>query len=231
MADANVPEVILDINDQQLLITERFHGKPAVLSTQVAERFLRRHDHLLRDIATLRSLLPKSFDRANFCSIAMKDSQGKKRPAYLLTRDAFSLLVMGMTGKTSIMWKLRYIEAFNALEQAQMQRERESFENQAELAREAGYLQGRQEALCLPVMQAERKQGYLDGLKEGRKLGKRRDGLRILGKILVYRQKGLSYTEIAKLLGISRSGVGERLSRARRLGLLQPQGNLAEAAS
>lgn len=231
MADATVPEVILDINDQQLLITERFHGKPAVLSTQVAERFLRRHDHLLRDIATLRSLLPKPFDRANFCSIAMKDSQGKKRPAYLLTRDAFSLLVMGMTGKTSIMWKLRYIEAFNALEQAQMQRERESFENQAELAREAGYLQGRQEALCLPVMQAERKQGYLDGLKEGRKLGKRRDGLRILGKILAYRQKGLSYTEIAKLLGISRSGVGERLSRARRLGLLQPQGNMAEVAS
>ena len=39
MASANVPEVILDINDPQFLITERFHGKPAILSTQVAERF------------------------------------------------------------------------------------------------------------------------------------------------------------------------------------------------
>lgn len=238
MADANVPEVILDINDQQLLITERFHGKPAVLSTQVAERFLRRHDHLLRDIATLRSLLPKPFDRANFCSIAMKDSQGKKRPAYLLTRDAFSLLVMGMTGKTSIMWKLRYIEAFNALEQAQLQRERESFENQAELAREAGYLQGRQEALCLPVMQAERKQGYLDGLKEGKRLAQRNDRLRALEKMARYVAKGLSYREIGKILGISRSAVGQRIAAAKKRGFwprhIPPasvQGNLMEAAS
>lgn len=223
MADANVPEVILDINDQQLLITERFHGKPAILSTQVAERFLRRHDHLLRDIATLRSLLPKSFDKANFGSIAMKDCQGKKRPAYLLTRDAFSLLVMGMTGKTSIMWKLRYIEAFNALEQAQMQRERESLENQAELAREAGYMQGRDEALALPVMEAERRKGYLDGIREGKRLAQRNDRLRALEKMAAYVAKGLTYREIGKLLGISFSTVGKRIARARKLGFWPQQ--------
>lgn len=176
MADANVSEVILDINDPQFLITERFYGKPAILSTQVAERFLRRHDHLLRDIATLRSLLPKSFDEANFGSIAMKDSQGKKRPAYLLTRDAFSLLVMGMTGKTAIMWKLRYIEAFNTLEKV-------ALEHGAELAREAGYLAGRQEALSLPVMETERKSGYLEGLKEGQRLAKKQDRLAALEKM------------------------------------------------
>ena len=40
---------------------------------------------------------------------------------------------MGLTGKAAIIWKLSYIEAFNALERA-------ALENQAELAREAGYL-------------------------------------------------------------------------------------------
>lgn len=36
----------------------------------------------------------------------------RKERRYLLTRDAFFLLVMGFTGKAAIQWKLRYIEAF-----------------------------------------------------------------------------------------------------------------------
>lgn len=229
MASANVPEVILDINDPQFLITERFHGKPAILSTQVAERFLRRHDHLLRDIATLRSLLPKSFNEANFGSIALKDSQGKKRPAYLLTRDAFSLLVMGMTGKTAIMWKLRYIEAFNTLEKVALERN-------AELAREAGYLQGKDEALSLPIMEAERKKGYLAGLVEGKKLARRKDRLLALEKMANYVAKGLSYTEIGTLLGLSKSAVGKRIARAKQKGFwpntpVLVQGNLLEVGA
>ena len=37
---------------------------------------------------------------------------------YLLTRDGFSLLVMGFTGSKALEWKLKYIEAFNKMEQA-----------------------------------------------------------------------------------------------------------------
>ena len=36
---------------------------------------------------------------------------------YLLTRDGFSLLVMGFTGKEALQWKLQYIEAFNKMEE------------------------------------------------------------------------------------------------------------------
>ena len=136
MANENLSEMPIDINDPQFLITERFNGRPAILSTQVADRFLKKHQHILRDIGNLRGMLPKSFDASNFGRVALKDKKGESRPAYLLTRDAFSLLVMGMTGKAAIIWKLRYIEAFNALERA-------ALENQAELAREAGYLAGR----------------------------------------------------------------------------------------
>lgn len=212
MADANVSQAVLDINDPQFLITERFHGKPAILSTQVAGRFLRRHNNVLRDIATLRSILPKSFDELNFGRVAIKDKKGEKRPAYLLTRDAFALLVMGFTGKTAVMWKIRYIEAFNALEAAVQ-------ENHAALAREAGYRQGLDEARSLPAMQAERKAGYLEGMKEGQRLQKRRDGLTTLVRIHGYLRKGLSYAETGKLIGLSKWAVAKRVQRARALGV------------
>lgn len=113
--------------------------------------------------------------------------------------------------KAAIIWKLRYIEAFNALERA-------ALENQAELAREAGYLAGRQEALCLPVMEAERKQGYLEGLKEGKKLAEKNDRLKLLEKMAGYIQKGLNYTEIGKILGLSKDAVAKRVAAAKKKG-------------
>lgn len=102
MANENLSEMPIDINDPQFLITERFNGRPAILSTQVADRFLKKHQHILRDIGNLRGMLPKSFDASNFGRVALKDKKGESRPAYLLTRDAFTLLVMGMTGKTAV---------------------------------------------------------------------------------------------------------------------------------
>ena len=136
---------------------------------------------------------------------------------------------MGMTGKTAIMWKLRYIEAFNALEKAVA-------ENCAELAREAGYLQGRQETLSLPVMEAERKSGYLEGLKEGKRLAAKNDKLDTLIKIRAYVDKGLTYREIGKILDLDYSTIGKRVARAKKLGFWPQdttpvQGNLLEAAS
>ena len=36
---------------------------------------------------------------------------------YLMNRDGFNLLAMGFTGKEAVQWKLKYIEAFNQMEQ------------------------------------------------------------------------------------------------------------------
>ena len=41
---------------------------------------------------------------------------GRKYKEYLVTRDGFSLLVMGFTGEKALKWKIKYIEAFNAME-------------------------------------------------------------------------------------------------------------------
>ena len=34
-----------------------------------------------------------------------------------MNRDGFSLLVMGFTGKKALEWKIKYIQAFNAMEE------------------------------------------------------------------------------------------------------------------
>lgn len=206
-----------DINkvENPVLIDFLNNETPVVLSTDVARHFQRRHSHILRDIDRLRSILPKFFFEPNFGLIEAEVAVGfgiRKNPAYLLTRDAFSLLVMGMTGKAAIQWKLRYIEAFNALEAAALDR-------QAELAREAGYRQGREETLALPAVKKERQAGYLAGMKEGEKLQKRRDGLRQLMRIRAYRKKGLTQAEIGRILGISRDAVKRRMMRAREMGV------------
>lgn len=213
MTEANILALTTGVNDCEIMIDGEVNGQPAILSTKIADRFNKKHCNILRDIDALQSILPQSFVAENF-KLVYFDVPGpngaiRKARAYLLTRDAFSLLVMGMTGKAAVIWKLRYIEAFNALEKA-------ALESHAAQAREAGY----QEALKLPALEAERKKGYLAGLKEGQKFRASRDGLHILRKILDYQKKGLSYSEIGKLLEISKSNVGERLQRARSYGLL-----------
>lgn len=45
------------------------------------------------------------------------DQKGESRPMYRLNREAYWLVVMGFTGEEAIQWKLRFIEAFNRLEQ------------------------------------------------------------------------------------------------------------------
>ncbi len=40
----------------------------------------------------------------------------RKMPMYKITRDGFSLLAMGFTGKKALQWKIAFIDAFNTME-------------------------------------------------------------------------------------------------------------------
>ncbi len=231
MAENSLSQAVSFINDNSTMeIGLTAEGQPAARSDIVAYHFKRNHRDVLRDIRKLCAKSPESFYQRNFAPVEYVDSKGERRPAYLLTRDGFSLLVMGFTGAEAVKWKLRYIEAFNALEAA-------ALKYQADLAREAGYMQGRDETLALPVMEAERRKGYLEGLKEGQKFRASRDGLHVLGKILSYQKKGLSFREIGKLLGMSKNAAWKRVARARKLGLVPKlparpvQGNLLEVGA
>lgn len=85
-------------------------------SRNVADVFNKRHDHVLRDIENLKISLP-NFGEAFFeTSLPDESGRGKMYKAYYMTRDGFTLLAMGFTGREAMQWKLKYIEAFNNLE-------------------------------------------------------------------------------------------------------------------
>lgn len=91
-------------------------GLPVVSSLHVAEHFEKQHKSVLRAVATLKSELGMDSSERNFAPAEYLDEQKKPRPAYNLTRDGFTLLAMGFTGKKALAWKVKYIEAFNAME-------------------------------------------------------------------------------------------------------------------
>ena len=221
MAENSLSQVVsINKGNNSVCIEFLNEGMPVVRTDRVAAHFNRSHKNVLRDIAKLRAKCPESFCQLNFelTSIDVVQPNGGTRsmPAYFLTRDAFSLLVMGFTGAEAIQWKLKYIEAFNALEAAVMEKRASSL---VEAAREAGYMQGRDEALGLPALEKERKAAYLKGMAEGKRLQTKRDGLNLLARILDYRARGLTQGETARLLGISHQRVSELLTRARKMGL------------
>ena len=84
-------------------------------TTNVAINFNKRHDNVIRDVESLKK------DVLNFEEMFFKDTEpdsyGRERKIYLMNRDGFTLLAMGFTGKKAIQFKLKYIEAFNKMEQ------------------------------------------------------------------------------------------------------------------
>jgi len=97
-------------------------NQPRVSSLKIAEAFEKNHKDILRGIQALTQELPSDFDRRNFAPISYDDQYGREQPAFLLTRDAFCLLVMGFTGAKALAWKVRYIEAFNEMERRLLNR-------------------------------------------------------------------------------------------------------------
>ena len=82
-------------------------------SLQVAEVFEKRHDHLIR---TIDNLPNDGFKSSNFKFDTYFDKKGEQRRMFSLTRDGFSLLVMGFTGEKAYQWKIEFIKAFNTIE-------------------------------------------------------------------------------------------------------------------
>lgn len=94
------------------------NGTLTVSSLQVAEDFEKEHRNVIQSIAKLiTEIQPAENSARYFLSSSYVDAKGENRKCYNLTRDGFSLLVMGFTGKKALEWKLKYIEAFNLMEQ------------------------------------------------------------------------------------------------------------------
>ena len=82
-------------------------------SLDIAAVFNKRHDNIIAKIETF----PKdSFTDLNFKASKYTDSTGRVLLCYKITRDGFSLLVMGFTGEKAYKWKIEFIKAFNEME-------------------------------------------------------------------------------------------------------------------
>lgn len=95
-------------------------------SRQVAENFCKQHKHVLASVQKLTSAqfsadvpeIGKMFFEAT-----EPDTYGRQQKIYYMNRDGFSLLVMGFTGQKAIEWKIKYINAFNQMEEALKERQ------------------------------------------------------------------------------------------------------------
>lgn len=100
-------------------------NQPLTTSLKVAEVFEMRHADVMR---ALKDIIHSAQNCVEFESqlftpseydVVLNEEQGitRRAPMYVMTRDGFTLLAMGFTGEKALQFKLRYISAFNRMEQ------------------------------------------------------------------------------------------------------------------
>jgi Rha family phage regulatory protein len=99
------------------IILKEENGQVLASSREVAEKFGKRHDSVLRDIDNLIKSDSTILWSEMFRETTYTNSRGKNYRCFDMNRDGFSLLCMGFTGKEALEWKLKYINAFNQMEE------------------------------------------------------------------------------------------------------------------
>ena len=95
-------------------------GQPVVSSRKVSDDFGKLHHHVVDAIENKMINLTHENSEVKLQDLFIKSSfehRGNVYTEYLLTRDGFSFIVMSFTGARADRWKLKYIEAFNKMEQ------------------------------------------------------------------------------------------------------------------
>lgn len=102
------------MNKEIAITYDNDHQQPVVTSLQIAEDFNKQHKNVLESI---RSLVAKNLAVNSWFYESKYENRGKSYPMYYMNRDGFTLLVMGFNGDMANNWKIKYIQAFNAMEQ------------------------------------------------------------------------------------------------------------------
>lgn len=110
-----IMENLVEVKNNQVVTSSR----------QVAQSFNKQHRHIIRDIKNLLEGMSKigHTPQMFFLTSYTNEQNGQTYPEYYMNRDGFSLLVMGFTGQKAIEWKIKYIQAFNQMEQALKERQ------------------------------------------------------------------------------------------------------------
>ncbi len=91
-------------------------GRLTVTSLQVAENFGKRHSDILRAIRNMSC--GDEFKAANFELISYRDTAGRSQQLVNMSREGFTLLAMGFTGKRFLRLKLSFIESVSKAKSA-----------------------------------------------------------------------------------------------------------------
>ncbi|MFU8924919.1 Rha family transcriptional regulator [Acinetobacter puyangensis] len=120
---------------KDLLVELDAAGQPYTTTLAVAQAFNKRHTDVLRDVKNIvealdgisvlelqaiaeeNHFIPDVSGQRNFASTSYTDTWNRSKPMYQLNRDGFMLLVMGYTGKKALLVKLRFLAAFNTMEE------------------------------------------------------------------------------------------------------------------
>ena len=102
---------------EELINVKNIEGQVVVSSREVADNFGKEHKNVLQII---KNLVAENQAAKNFFIESSYENRGKQYPEFLCTRDGFTLLAMGFTGGEALQWKLKYIDAFNAMEKSLM---------------------------------------------------------------------------------------------------------------
>lgn len=97
------------------IILRNENGQILASSREVAEKFSKRNSEVNRTITNL--MVQNCTVKNMFIESSYISSRGREEIEYLMNRDGFSLLAMGFTGKKALEWKLKYINAFNVMEE------------------------------------------------------------------------------------------------------------------
>lgn len=101
---------------QQNVVYKTEKGTPVTDSLKVAQVFGKQHKNIMQAVRNILGSAEKSAHHHWFYESTYLDAQGKPRPMFIMNRDGFSLLAMGLTGAKAMQFKVGFIEQFNAME-------------------------------------------------------------------------------------------------------------------
>lgn len=101
---------------KELVFTD--NGHVVTSSLVVAENFGKQHKHVLDAIESkIQSAENLAYYKTMFSKGSYKDSRGRNQRIYFMNRDGFVFIAMGFNGRRADEFKLKYIEAFNQMEE------------------------------------------------------------------------------------------------------------------
>lgn len=126
-------------------------------SLDVSETFSKRHDHVLRDLDELKEGVTQNWGDLFWEDTYIHPQNKQPYRMIYMNRDGFTLLAMGFTGKKAIEFKLKYIQAFNQMENQLIEQAKDSYMIDDPVKRAEKWIQERKQVQALELENSQLK--------------------------------------------------------------------------